>query len=99
MIAVQVNGVKYFVKFRHDPPRKTYCMIEPESGSLPIIGAATVHPRDMYCKEVGRKVSLANALSFTDFNRDTRRMFWEAYFQRPGAARVTVSRDKSEVHV
>jgi hypothetical protein len=51
-----------------------------------INGLAECSVRDQYCKETGRKVSLAKALKAVKFTRDERTEFWKAYFNRDAKA-------------
>lgn len=81
------------------PPRAgTTCLIQlvtdtrdPEIREDIALGQAWLHPRDHYCKETGRKKSLARALEAVAhnepcfdriFDRRARREIWQAYFDR-----------------
>jgi len=48
-------------------------------------GNAECSRHDNFCKETGRKVSLANALKKAGFTQPERKLVWDAYFNRaPG---------------
>jgi hypothetical protein len=49
-----------------------------------IMGEARCHPKDQYCKEYGRKLSLANALQAMGMPKNFRTHVWEAYLGRKG---------------
>ncbi len=42
-------------------------------------GCSYLHPRDQYCKDVGRKLSLARALKEWHVSKELRAMFWTEY--------------------
>lgn len=80
---------------RHLPKALTSCFIEGDGEETPQpIGMAFCSQGDNFCKEVGRKQSLARAL-FARFPHSQvrevdeehyviRKMFWENYFSRGG---------------
>lgn len=45
---------------------------------------AELAPRDNFCKNIGRKLSMYRALRKTKFNKELRQKFWNAYFEMRG---------------
>jgi hypothetical protein len=87
---VKVGNTLYIVKWTHgnntpeiDGFRACECSIW-EGDVFYGLGFSWCHPNDNYNKETGRKLSLTNALKESGFNRETRTMFWKAYFNRKG---------------
>lgn len=85
----EIDGKQYRIWFRHgnNDLRRTDCIVEwqaPDGQWLHAMSAySTLHPSDNYEKEVGRKVSLARALS--PFERDFRTKIWAIYHGRKAA--------------
>ena len=46
------------------------------------MGIAECSDEDVYCKEIGRKLSLGRALKHAGFDRNTRQIFWNVYLNR-----------------
>jgi hypothetical protein len=82
---------EYFVTWKHMiSERVTECEIYRYNGDQKITTVkeqSYCSPRDQYCKETGRKLSLTRALK--TFTASTRKLFWEAYFNR-GAKPIEV---------
>ena len=57
--------------------RATTCIIFNEEGVEVSSGVANVHPHDNYCKEKGRKISLAKAIKTWD--KEYRSQIWDEY--------------------
>lgn len=60
---------------------------EEKAWTMLAIGKSLLHPNDylMYCKETGRKISLARALLYAfpgDENKELRRIAWQQYLNR-----------------
>lgn len=79
---VKVGETKYAVKWWHNAPFNTQCQIwELDSSTvIPRFGGAQCSPKDHYCKETGRKISLAKAIE--DFPKKIRQVFWNTYLNR-----------------
>lgn len=85
------DGTKGRVVFQHD--RGTFpesatgtagtdCELEitsPSGKVMRFMGGSTLHPGDKFDKEIGRKVSLARALTSSGLGREDRALVWEAY--------------------
>jgi hypothetical protein len=79
---------QYKVFFRHarleEPQRYTTCFILPvdctNTEEALAIGTATCSRGDNFDRAIGRKVALAKALK--GFDRETRKAFWQAYFEK-----------------
>jgi len=71
---------KYKVKwcYRHLPIH-TYCDIVGDNDVLISSGVATCSRRDHFCRETGRKLSLARALKNAQISKEERKLFWEKY--------------------
>ena len=91
------RNATYDVYWKHDPnshydgKRLTVCNINQytsEKGKMIEVGGgcAQCSRSDQYCKETGRKVSLAKALKAIKFTRGERAEFWKAYFNRDAKA-------------
>ena len=85
---INIDGKDYSFKFMHHTgdakknpdnqiERGTVCRIFNEAGEQVTYGVANVHPSDNYCKEKGRKISLARAIS--DWDKDYRTQVWDEY--------------------
>lgn len=68
--------------YRH-VPIVTYCDIYDNSQPdrvIPITtGAARCHSNDHFCREKGRKLSLARALKNANLQKEERKEIWESY--------------------
>jgi hypothetical protein len=92
---LQTSIGELIVKFRHENPIGTHCVLE--GGSWKTSGDSRCSPKDHFCRETGRKVSLAKALN--PLPKTVRKEVWDAYLNRPkpcGLPRVMTSPD---VHV
>ena len=58
---------------------RTFCEIFGENGLLIKEGYAICAIGDHFCKETGRKLSLARALKNASFPKEERRVIWEIY--------------------
>ncbi len=87
---VTINNQNYWITFNykvsghelaHSNSVITKCVIETQGFSEITSGTAVCNlEHDRFVKETGRKLSLARALKF--FDRDTRKLFWDAYLNR-----------------
>ena len=85
-----VNGFK--VKFGHYNPsnpkkhkRVTLCDIYDEGNNVVATEFALCSKDDPFVKDMGRKISLGRALKVLYPNDpNTRKMFWDAYFEKRG---------------
>lgn len=57
--------------------RATICIIFNEAGEEVSSGTSNVHPKDNFCKEKGRKISLARAIKTWD--KEYRSQVWDEY--------------------
>ena len=57
--------------------RATTCIVFNEAGEEVTSGTANVHPKDNFCKEKGRQIALARAISSWD--KAYRTKVWEEY--------------------
>ncbi len=94
---VTIGDITYKIAFQHKPTQ-TLCLIHSEPPTIQVSGFTQVHPNDTYCKETGRKLSLARALANAGFTREERKLFWAAYRYRavPFAPEPTSSPRRSE---
>ena len=84
---VTIDGKQIAVKFQHtqiEEIKGTKCLIvEGKESSDPDkfigTGIATLHPKDAFCKEKGRRVALRKALSDAGYNKSQRTVFWQEY--------------------
>ena len=60
-----------------DKREYTTCIIECEACRA--TGTATCHPSDNFCKDTGRRISLANAMKYLPLSKEEKREIWEAY--------------------
>ncbi len=100
MIYAYDRGVKYGIQFRHYP-RMSECAIyalgiapdyddKPELSQDNLMGEgfAYKHPMDNFCKETGRKISLARAIKGCGkldpimSDKEFRTQMWNAYLNR-----------------
>jgi len=71
---MQVNE-NITIDWRHNvADKQTVCAITVENRQ--ILGVSKVGHGDMYCKKVGRKLSLTRALAKSDLNRSDRTTVW-----------------------
>ena len=95
MFFVKVKRREFRVRFHHENVvnRYTICRIE-RGGKIIALGTAECHPKDNFCKDTGRKLSLARALQFLFPNKKgkkrskatqaKRQVFWDAYAEKRG---------------
>lgn len=89
MFNVKVGDVEYHVGFFYDECI-TECFIHPESSdtyemnSNIGVGYAVCKYPDVFNKNTGRKLSLKRALGYLDFDRETRKVFWDKYWEKRG---------------
>ena len=57
----------------------TECAVWSPISEKPIVGTAWLNPRDHFCKEIGRKLSLARAMKNANLLKEERRVVWELY--------------------
>jgi len=76
-----MKALNYSVRWVHRHfPISTYCDIYEENLPLPVgSGKAICHCTDQFCKETGRKISLARAMKNANMTKNTRASIWEAY--------------------
>ncbi len=84
---VTIGDKTYKIAFEHQNykalRRHTACHIfRDEPAALIAEGLTSVHKNDTYCKETGRKLSLARALANAGFTREERKLFWAVYRYR-----------------
>lgn len=85
MLKLEHDGRKINVKFSHrimdtelnGERRCTWVQVIFPDDSMEFDGESICHPKDNYCKSVGRKLALANAM--VDFDRNLRRAVWQEY--------------------
>lgn len=86
-ITADVDGNKYYVKFRHfrdvvtNLPYATKCYIE-DAKTMNVLyeGFTLCSEKDNFNYEIGRKIALSRALGAIE--RAKRINFWKAYFDR-----------------
>jgi len=76
-----MKALNYSIKwsYRHIPVI-TYCAIY--ENELPFAigeGSAVCSRNDLFCKNTGRKISLARAMKNANMTKNTRASIWEAY--------------------
>lgn len=66
----------------HSSLKSTHCVLEKKEGSFFAYreAYASCHPKDQFCKEIGRKLALTKTIQ--EFSRDFRTKVWDAYFKR-----------------
>ena len=72
---------KYVIKWIHDvKERRTVCMVSDEKWRVQH-GTGMTHcaSTDTYCRDKGRKLSLARALKDARLSKEERTEIWEAY--------------------
>ena len=62
----------------------TKCTIHNITTNVEIEEWSELNPKDQYCRNKGRKIALAKAMKFAFFDRETRKLFWDAYFKARG---------------
>ncbi len=86
MIYFNENQAINFKHTRIEDRRVTVCQIinVDNSGNELVVseGASMCNPRDNFCKEYGRKLSLTKALRMTQLDKNQRKVVWDAYFNR-----------------
>ena len=76
-----MKALNYSIKwsYRHIPIR-TYCDIYSNNLPFPVgHGEASCYHTDTFCKDTGRKISLAKAMKNAMLSKDKRKALWEAY--------------------
>ena len=94
MFNVKISRKEYQVDFDHVRGDNaifylghegTYCEISIDNGDVKVAkGHTEINPSDNYCRNFGRKLSLARALKNGGFNKDERTEFWKMYFNTRG---------------
>jgi hypothetical protein len=78
-VPAEAKFTKCYMRQLFDPAKP------PVKENIPIIstfeGVAKCHPKDQYCKDEGRKRSLALALKEGEFTYDERKFVWGKYFE------------------
>lgn len=71
----------YKIKWQHGlpPHRGTHCGIYNKDNVQIANGVAWCHAKDHFCKDTGRKLSLARALKDAQLSKDERKVIWEIY--------------------
>lgn len=95
MFFVKVKRREFRVRFHHSNIafRYTICNIT-RGDKIVASGMAECHPKDNFCKDTGRKLSLARALQMLFPNKkgkkrskktlSLRLLFWDAYAEKRG---------------
>lgn len=93
MLRITIDGLEYKISFMHSklvpnslwPQAKamTVCYLSIGEPTVDWISFALCSKKDNFCKETGRKVSLARALQAAGLTYGERKQIWEAYFNRP----------------
>lgn len=85
MITVEIEDKPIKVRFSHTGPeetiRHTLCYLVQDESTVST-GVARCAAGDQFCRQRGRKIALARALS--RFDKDIRKRVWEAYFAKLG---------------
>ena len=95
MYFVKVKRREYQVRFRHANKIFRYTICEIKRGEkIVATGATECHPKDNFCYDTGRKISLARALQTLFPNKKgkkrskatqaKRQLFWDAYAEKRG---------------
>lgn len=95
MFFVKIKRREFQVRFRHENEYHRYTICKIMRGDKIVAeGMAECHPKDNFCKDTGRKLSLARALQFLFPNKKgkkrskatqaRRRVFWDAYAEKRG---------------
>lgn len=67
------------IRWRYHSQWVTICSILKEDDSFVGAGNACLHDHDHFCKETGRKLSLARALKTANLPKEERTVVWEIY--------------------
>lgn len=70
------NPLKRKIIVRHN---RTFCELFDEKGNLIQSGYSLCATGDCFCKETGRKLSLARAMKNANIPKEERRVIWEIY--------------------
>jgi hypothetical protein len=93
MFTVKIKKEKYQVDFTHCRGKDaiffighegTFCQILDHIGMTVATSITKLHNSDNYCKNFGRKLSLARALKNGGFSKSDRKLFWQEYFRVRG---------------
>lgn len=95
MFFVKVKRREFQVRFHHANIHNRYTICNIKRGEHIVASAmAECHPKDNFCKDTGRKLSLARALQILFPNKKgkkrskatqaQRRVFWDAYAEKRG---------------
>lgn len=66
------------LEFEDQNRRLTLCTVE--EGETAFVGQAICNPRDQFCKAIGRKVALADAIRYLP--KEKRKTIWKEYHSR-----------------
>lgn len=94
MVVETINGT-VVIRWRHRPVESqelynmaTDCSIMVQEAKEHLYsGTARCSKKDNFCRETGRKISLARAMK--DFNKELRKQIWEAYLGRKNNDRAS----------
>lgn len=83
---VILNNNLFLVKWKHEHPQPdgsgcTVCKIQLGEKIL-TEAEAICSSKDQFCKDIGRKISLARALPNLALHKKERKIFWDEYFKR-----------------
>jgi len=71
---------KYLIEWDYSKEKRhTMCLVGEDRASMKILSVACCMPTDHFCKDKGRKISLAKALRTTTLSKSERAEIWEAY--------------------
>jgi len=87
------DGREFTFRFRHNRPLLglsgyTSCHVFDDDLQRMGYGLARCSPKDQFCKETGRKISLTQALRTLPLTKAQRRQVWQSYFARKGNAKA-----------
>lgn len=78
---VELKKKEYKVNWHHDVDnQRTQCIVADAKGELIGAGVSKVGPKDQYCRNIGRKVSMTRALQV--IAKEDRKTFWDAYHKQ-----------------
>lgn len=66
------------IEFENENRRFTICTVE--DGKRTLVGQSICHPKDQFCKAIGRKVALADAIR--GLSKETRKTIWDEYHSK-----------------
>lgn len=66
------------IEFVNENRRFTICTVE--DGERMFVGQAICHPKDQFCKAIGRKIALADAIR--GLPKEERKTIWDEYHSR-----------------